>query len=128
MPTETTKLPRYIERAITSPISRKLPYSWLTEEQWRDMAEHVYNDEIIVDKAMIESFLPRGTQYQFGRSIRKTLFGLLYSAIEGHKGRADVVPHYKEAEKIFNLFNAVGEVKSSGLDFSELLKELNYFF
>lgn len=37
------QLPGYVERAITSRLAGTVPYSLLNEQQWRDVASHVFD-------------------------------------------------------------------------------------
>lgn len=105
------ELPKYVERAITSRLAQTEPYSWLSPEQWRDLAEHMYRDEVVKVEETGVTFLQRGTQNAYGHGKQKTLNGILDSAVVDHRGVTNRVPHYKSAQRLHELVNATAELR-----------------
>ncbi len=105
------ELPAYVKRAITSKLARREPYSWLGPEGWEDIAQHVYRDEVV--RCGNTTFLPRGTQNSYGHGRRRTLNGILCSAIVDHGGVTDHVPHYQAARRLYEAVTAAQKLKET---------------
>ncbi len=116
------KIPGYMERAITSRLAQTEPYSWLSPEQWRDLTEHVYRDEVIPVEETGVTFLQRGTQNAYGHGRRQTLNGILDSVIHNHSGVTSQVPHYRAAKTLYELISAAEELRPylRGFNFTEM--------
>lgn len=94
-------LPKYIEKAITSKTAKSSIYKVLSEEQWRDLARHIYDDELIVNFG--GTFFPRGNSWAYGKhGIKSTLDGLLTDAISKHQGVEKYIPHLNKVRSVFN--------------------------
>ncbi len=100
---QEVEIPGYVERAITSGLAQMEPYSLLSPEQWRDLAEHVYRDEVFSVEGTDVTFLQRGTQNAYGHGRRQTLNGILDSAVCDHSGVINKVPHYETAQRLYEL-------------------------
>ena len=93
------KLPEYLEMAITSRTAISRPYSSLSQEQWRALAEHVYEDEIPRSSGG-RGFLPRGQMNSWRDCGVKALLRVItYNAVEnGHT--EETVPHFQKAKEL----------------------------
>lgn len=87
--------------ALASRLARSEPYNLLNQQQWRDLAEHVYKDERVPRaEGTGATFLSRGTQNGYGHGRRQVLNGILCSAITDHSGVEGKVPHYEAARDV----------------------------
>ena len=118
--TREVSLPGYVDRAITSRLARTEPYSWLGPEQWRHLAKHVFEDEMVPRAEGAATFLQRGTQNAYGHGRGQTLKGILYSAIGDHKGAESHVPHYGSARTLYELVKAAEDLGPTKFTFVEL--------
>ncbi|HLC55370.1 MAG TPA: hypothetical protein VJJ75_02440 [Candidatus Nanoarchaeia archaeon] len=104
--TQEVNLPGYVKKAITSNLALTEPYSWLSPGHWRELAEHVYADEIIPRAEGTDAtFLQRGTQNAYGHGRRRTLNGILCSAVVDHNGVESHIPNYRRVKEIYESVN-----------------------
>lgn len=96
-----TLLPKYIQKAITSKTAKSSIYKVLSEEQWKDLARHIYDDELIINFG--GTFFPRGNLWSYGKhGVKSTLDGLLVDAVPEHAGVEKYIPHFDKVRSVFN--------------------------
>ncbi|UCG95870.1 MAG: hypothetical protein JSV92_02375 [archaeon] len=98
------KLPKYVEKTITSPTAKSGNYGLLSENQWRDLANHIYNDEKELNRRG-KTYLPRGNMNAHRKHGKKSVLdGLLYDAVVMHGGITffgDFIPNHEEVGFLF---------------------------
>ena len=99
MTADSVQLPEYVQRAVNGRVIKQVQFNGLTPAEWRDVAEHVYGDEL-------RGFFQSGALKSYGRSARRTLFGILDLAVAMHDGVHQEVPHYGNAAKIYQRLKA----------------------
>ncbi len=112
------QLPWYVKRAITSKTVLTAPFNLLNQDQWRQLAEHVYEDELPRERYAlcilrdvgapcphpnggVPGALPKGASYR-GTGRYWTLRGILYEATEKHGGVEELVPHHSVARVVYD--------------------------
>ena len=96
-----TGLPDYLERALADGVLPKAPYNLLTPEEWRDLAEHVFNDQIS-PLCCPRTFFPRNNLPE-NRTLspQTSIDRLLHDTVVGHSGAIDLVPHYQKIVEVY---------------------------
>ncbi len=91
------ELPKYIQKAIASPTSSTAPYNLLNREQWRALAEHIYDGDML---GLRSAYYPESLFEKAHPTVKRVLDEIVFRSTErAHqyacKGK---IPHLSEAK------------------------------